>query len=487
MHLVVIKTVRLRRLGLLGRSTRTSACQIWEGVFTWYQEESLEPTRRIRLYTVTTLLSIQTCPQDRFAVLCRLTRPRTLVNRGWMSTPKPIPYWVLALAMAVPAILVGVEIPTWFFFGSQSVRLQSDLRVLYTPAYMMRSGQRKDIYDFSAIRRNQATRIASDNGALPFLHPAYEAALFLPLSFLPYRMAYVGWALVNLAVLGLIYFLLRDSLPYLSSIGPRWIVPALLIGFMPVAFAILEGQDSMFLLLILVLVYRRIESNELQTGMLLGLGSFRFQVILPIIVLFLLWRGFKVVGGWIASSAILWGVSVALTGIRAQMQYLELLHQMSGFSFKLLLDRMPNLRGLFTAYGLGVVPLTLVSISVFLVAAIIGTQESVRQRLLLAVCVAAIVPWYLFMHDLSLLVLPILLAINEAIARRDWAFAALPSIVLLGFAVFWFSRSRLYLGALLTVFFFVTEVARLWRWGRRDKGAPKGRSLIISTPLDTSL
>lgn len=389
-------------------------------------------------------------------------------NKYWMPTPKPIPYWILALAMAVPAILVGVEIPTWRFFGSQSVLLQSDLRVLYTPAYMMRSGQRKDIYDFSAIRRNQGARIASDGGALPFLHPAYEAALFLPLSFLPYPMAHVGWAVVNFAVLGLVYLLLRDSIPDLSSLGPKWIMPALLIGFMPVAFAILEGQDSMFLLLIVVLAYRRIESNEMQAGMMLGLGSFRFQVILPIIALFLLWRGFKVVAGWTASSAIVWGASAAITGIRAQVQYLELLHQMSGFTFTLLLSRMPNLRGLFTTYGLGTIPIAVASISVFIVAAILGERENLRQKLLLAICVAAIVPWYLFMHDLSLLVLPILVAINEAIARRDWLFAALPSVVMVGFAGFWFSRSRLYLGALPTIIFFATEVAALWRWRRTD-------------------
>ena len=386
-----------------------------------------------------------------------------------MSALKPIPYWVLALAMAIPAILVGVEIPTWRFFGSQSILLQADLRVLYTPAYMMRSGQRKNLYDISAIRRNQETRIASDNGAFPFLHPAYEAALLLPLSFLPYRMAYVGWALVNFAVLGLVCLSLRDSLPDLSSLGPGWVLPALLIGFMPVAFAILEGQDSIFLLLISVLVYRCIDSNELKAGMMLGLGSFRFQIILPIIALFLVWRGFKIVAGWAASSAIVWGVSVAITGIRAQWQYLELLHQMSGFSFSLLLNRMPNFRGLFTAYGLGPIPIAVASISVFIVAAIIGKRENVRQRLLLAICVAAIVPWYLFMHDLSLLVLPILVAINEAIARRDWAFVALPSVVLVGFAVFWFTPSKLYLGVLLTLLFLATQLAGLWRWRTGDE------------------
>jgi Glycosyltransferase family 87 len=379
-----------------------------------------------------------------------------------MSTVKTIPYWALALVMAVPAILVGLEIPTWYFFGSQPVMLQSDLRVLYTPAYMLRTGQRKNIYNFSAIRSNQEKTIADDGGALPFLHPAYEAGLVVPLSFLPYRAAYFVWAFVNFAVLALVFFLFRDCLPHLSSIGPKWTLPALLLGFMPIAFAILEGQDSIFLLLIVVVAYRRIASHQVQAGMLLGLGAFRFQIILPIIALFLVWRGLKIVAGWIVSSAAMWGASVAITGIRAQMQYIELLHQVGRVSSRLLLDRMPNIRALFTAYSLGIVPIVALTIFIFVVAAVVGNRENARQKLFLAVCVSSLVPWYLFIHDLSLLALPILVAIDEAIGRKDWLSAALPSAVLCGFGIFWFTRSTLYVGVLFTLFFFATQVVKLW-------------------------
>src|SRR5260370_23522196 len=105
----------------------------------------------------------------------------------------------------------------------------------------------------------------------------------MPLSFLPYRAAYVVWAGVNFAILALVYFLLRPCLPDLSAVGPKWILPALLVGFMPIAFTIMEGQDSLVLLLILVLAYRRIgSSNQLQAGVFLFFGMFRFSVLLPI-------------------------------------------------------------------------------------------------------------------------------------------------------------------------------------------------------------
>jgi hypothetical protein len=387
---------------------------------------------------------------------------------------KPVPYYVLALAMAVPAALVGVEIPSWRFLGSQTVALQSDLRVFYTPGYMLRTGQARDIYNFPAIRRNQDEKVAPDNAAVPFLHPAYEAVLFVPLSFLPYRAAYVVWAGVNFVILRLIYFLLRPCLPDLSAVGPKWMPPALLLGFMPVAFTILAGQDSLFLLLILVSAYRRIGSNELQAGILLGLGMFRFQVLLPIVALFLLWRSLKFVAGWVAGSAAVLSVSGLITGVGAQIQYARLLRQMSSVSFWLLLRRMPNLRALFVAYDFGMVPLALVSLSVFLVAAILGARQNAEQKLLLAVSVSALVTYFLFLHDLSVLALPLLLAINEAIGRRDWLRAALASAVLSGFAVFWFARDEFYMGALFTLLFFGTQATGLskqWKNTKMRRGA----------------
>jgi Glycosyltransferase family 87 len=376
---------------------------------------------------------------------------------------KPVPHYMLALAMAVPAVLVGVEIPSWLFLGSPAVSLQSDLRVFYTPGYMLRTGQRKEIYNFAAVRRDQDERIAADNAAVPFLHPAYEALAFAPLSFLPYHAAYVVWAGVNFAILGLINFLLRPSIPDLSAIGPQWIPPALLLGFMPVAFAILAGQDSLFLLLLLVMAYRRIASNELHAGILLGLGMFRFQVLLPIVALFLLWRSLKFVAGWVVGSAVVLSVSVMITGIGAQIQYAKLLHQMSGVSPWLLLRRMPNLRALFTSCDLGIVPLAVVSLSILLVTAVVGARQNAQQKLLLAVSVSVLVTYYLFMHDLSLLALPLLLAINEAIARGHWLRAALPSAVLSSFALFWFARDSFYLGALPTLLFVVAQTVLLWK------------------------
>ncbi len=317
---------------------------------------------------------------------------------------KPAPNYILAIAMALPAALIGIEIPSWFLLASRNLALQSDFGVFYTPGYMVRTRQAMDIYDLGKIRRNQAERVSPDSVAVPFLHPAFESILFVPLSLLPYRVAYLGWAAVNFAVLAGIYFVLRPRLEDFSALGPAWILPALLLGFIPIAFAILAGQDSLLLVLILALALRRIETNELLAGLVLGLGMSRFQVVLPIVLLFLLWGRLRLAAGWITSSVAMLGVSAAITGIHAQVQYLILLRQMGALSYWPLLRRMPNLHGLFAALG----------------------------------------------FDLSVLALPLLVSMDRATANQHWGRWIMISAVPALFPVLWFAPDRFYVGAAFT-------------------------------------
>ena len=371
---------------------------------------------------------------------------------------RTIPYYVLALAMSVPAVLVGVEIPPFLVLGTQTLALQSDFRVFYTPACMLRTHQAKDIYDFPSIRRVQDTRVAPDNGAVPYLHPAYEAVFFIPLSFIPYRFAYLIWAGVNFAVLAWIYSLLRPRLKNLRALGPKWISPGLLLGFFPVGFTILAGQDSLLLLLITVLAFLHVSTSEFRAGALLGLAMFRFQVLLPIILLFILWRSFKFVFGWLASSAIVLSASAVITGVGAQLQYAKLLLQMGAISYWPLLRRMPNLRALLLAYGVGKLPLLILSLGFFLTAAVTGMKQDSEQRFLLAVSVSCVVTYFLFMHDLSLLALPILVAMDAAALCVNWRKLALLTAIPVLFAMFWFATDRFYVGALFTSIFLIMKL-----------------------------
>lgn len=360
------------------------------------------------------------------------------------------PYYVLALALAIPAVLIGVEIPRWVFLGSPTLATQSDFRVLYTAGYMLRTHQTSKLYDFPSVRRNQIETVAADNGAVPFLHPALESVLFVPFSYLPYEAAYLSWAAVNLAILGCIYVLLRPRLRSFTALGPQWIVPGLLIGFMPVAFVIFAGQDSLLLVLVLVLAFRRVHAHEFNAGILMGLGCFRFQVFIPILLLFLLWRNIRIVAGWVSSASLVFGISALMTGIGAERQYFELLEKMLGVSFSELLRRMPNLRGFLLAQDIGKVPLLLLSSIIFLLVFAKGKRENSEKRLLLAISTSCLLTPYMFLHDLSMLALPVLLTMDEAVETQRWIRLVMLSGVMILFSALWFMPDHFYFGALFT-------------------------------------
>ena len=102
------------------------------------------------------------------------------------------------------------------------------------------------------------------------------------------------------------------------------------------------------------------------------------------------------------------------------MQYAKLLLQMGAVSYWPLLRRMPNLRALLLAFGVGKIPLAILSLGVVSAAAVIGMKQNSEQRLALAISISCLVTYFLFMHDLSLLVLPILLAMDAAVFRIEW-------------------------------------------------------------------
>src|SRR5436190_21578173 len=121
---------------------------------------------------------------------------------------------------------------------------------------------------------------------------------------------------------------------------------------------------------------------------------FRFQVLLPIILLFILWPSFNFVFGWLVSSAAVLSASAMITGVGAQLQYAKLLLQMGAVSYWPLLRRMPNLRALLLAFGVGKFPFFILSVGVVFAAAVIGIKRNSEQRLVLAISTSCLVTYF---------------------------------------------------------------------------------------------
>src|SRR6266849_9024976 len=103
---------------------------------------------------------------------------------------REVPYYVRALAMALPAVMLGLQIAGWIFFLPGAMQGHCDFRHLYAAGYMVRTGHRGELYDYNVEQRFQDNLVSREAIALPFNHLAYEALLFVPYSYLSYRFGY---------------------------------------------------------------------------------------------------------------------------------------------------------------------------------------------------------------------------------------------------------------------------------------------------------
>lgn len=108
-----------------------------------------------------------------------------------------------------------------------------------------------------------------------------------------YRTAYFAFLGLNAILLVVSYQFLRPKLENLAPIY-RWLPTALFLAYLPIAAALIQGQDTIVSLTLLTLVLVSLESgNECVAGAILGVGAFKFQLVIPVALLLLSWRRWR--------------------------------------------------------------------------------------------------------------------------------------------------------------------------------------------------
>ena len=339
------------------------------------------------------------------------------------------PYYVKGLALGLSAFLIGIHLWTWVFTLPVFLHGRADFRQLYTAGYLVRSGRGHQLYDYDTQLRFQNELVSKAEIALPFIRPAYQALLFAPLSFLPYRSAYFAFLAVNLALLWASFRLLRPKMNRIAHVYP-WLPAAMFLGFLPIAAALIQGQDSVLLLTLLAAALIALDRRrELTAGILIGLGLFKFQIVIPIALLFLVWRRWRFFFGFALSSFCLGAVSVWLVGLSQAGVYVRSLIAMGTGSatqadqlrYAISMNVMPNLHGLIfglarsrvSAFWIAAATVILSGLVGAMVAAKPPANRSGEHSLLLAISAAAVVSYYLFIHDLSILLIPVVLTLDR--------------------------------------------------------------------------
>ncbi len=313
----------------------------------------------------------------------------------------------------------------------------SDFISFYTAGKILQRGAPRRLYDLqlqSQIQLETAPQVQIRQSALPFVRPAFEAWIFWPLAHLSYDAAFVLWNLFNCACLILAVLCLRREIPELLSVSPFLMVASSLTYF-PVFFTILQGQDSILVFLIYVMGYRALRCNrQFLAGMTLGLGIFKFPLLIPFLVPFAAKRKFQVVFGFALTSLVLAAVSIWTVGLSTAAHYPKYLLSVNRIARGINRPQdMPNLRGLLSVLLPTVSPTTggllLLLCSIFLLALVVrqwsfaSSDRCAAFTLAVALNVVAtvLVSYHCHAFDLCVLLLPIALVLGFILSQEPIA------------------------------------------------------------------
>ncbi len=350
-----------------------------------------------------------------------MTTKSTAESRGTRYLPD--------LLLGILPILLAVQLLGCLTFFPSALHGHADFRQLYAAGYMVRTGHASQLYDYRAQQNFQDALVGNDERALPFIRPAYQALLFVPFSLLLYRTAYLVFLGVNLLLLAIALWLLRPSMRNLSRVW-RGLPVFVFLVFYPMALALMQGQDSILLLTLLAAALVALDHDrELTAGILVGLGLFKMQIVIPIALLFLLWRRWRFFTGFALSASLVSLISLWVVGLAQTADYARSLFSVGASlaagtnQFPLRVSIMANLRGLIFGLMSARLPafwvqaLTIVvSIIVLLWVAVFAPRKlRGTEALVIAITASVIVSYYLFIHDLSVLLIPIVITLDRFI------------------------------------------------------------------------
>jgi hypothetical protein len=324
------------------------------------------------------------------------------------------------------ALLLACQVGACIAGAPPSLNGKIDLRPFYSSGTIVRTGHASQLYVYDYQRQVQNAVVSQREGALPFLYPPFAALLFVPLSLLSYRHAFFTLLLLNLILLGATGRLLHPLLPVVRD-RSRFILPTLYGCFFFVSVALMQGQISFLLLFILAGAWVLLHlQRPLLAGLLISCVLMKFQLALPMFALFIFWRQWRVVYGFLCGTLVLGLISFAIVGWAGLLSYRDSLIGIAtqGAANAVVAKQrygmfpadMPNLHGLF--YGLSHGAHWGQALNIVFCCVAIAFAMCQRASLLVAVPAAMLVSYHMQPHDLTLLLLPLTVLLDDLLKRR---------------------------------------------------------------------
>lgn len=329
----------------------------------------------------------------------------------------------------------------------------TDFVSFYTAGKIINQNGPIRLYDLNlqyAYQRSlNPARVYSLNTTSPFFNPPFIALPFALLAELPFDLAYKVDLVLNLTGLILICCFVYKLLDQTSFIK-RLIIISGILTFLPIDNALLIGQFSIILSLVLLLAWKLlIQDKPYQAGLLLSLLLIKPYLIIFPLIFFALQRQFKVLKGMVVGGGVIFFISLLLVGWTGLVSYTQLLSAASNwnYEFEIFTTLQYNLQNLLmTLLGAGhprdiilqwFTVCLLVFISTFL---FLFRKRSNLKSNLFTLKWAALTPIMLLLsphthfHDLGLLIVPAVLLIylgqDQDLGINSWL---INSIIIIGY------------------------------------------------------
>ena len=371
-----------------------------------------------------------------------------------------------------------------------------DFSSFYTAGVLVRRGLGAELYNPAAqwkVQQEFAHEVEIRQGPLPYIRPPFEALLFSVFATWPYATALRLWTGLKLALLSAIPFVVVRGRCWKEPF-PRWATGLLLLGTFPEFMDLLMGQDAPLLAFLFAISFWQLATDrDVGAGVILGLALFKFQLVIPFVVMLWIAGRKKVLPGFALSAFAALVISAVVVGWRGLLHYpgyLLALNRASGAGV-ITPEYQINLRGLLTFF-VGRTPypgrihwiLGPAALAAILYTGLIWRKAGDRilaEGFGLALIVAITTSYYAYDYDLLLLIVP-LLAMRARPADAHQAdrltryLEAAGLLVLLLTPVYWFARVRLHAECLMTLPLLALGIALARRLSHAAAGVDIGRA-----------
>lgn len=342
------------------------------------------------------------------------------------------------------AIFLGLAVSYVITIASFGPR-HTDFITYYSAGGMVLHGHGASIYDFRALASVERAVVHPDvlrYGVLPYVYPPYFGVAMAPLAALPFLAAYSLWLCFNLAVLARVLLALARYVELPRAESVMFGLGAL--TFLPAFVAMLQGQTSVVLLGLLAAAFLCARSGrDALAGVALALALIKAPYVVPILVVFLVQRRWTILAAFAGTAGFLATLPTLALGYTANTGYVHVLrlatawHAQFGYSPHLSNDLAAAIQ---MTVGGPLQPALTVTLDLAVLAAVAWTASRNRSFDAVfgtAVAAGLLISPHVLAHDLTLLLLPVAIAVRHAANSRVPVLPAIGvgyAIMLAGFA-----------------------------------------------------